>query len=205
MSPLMDGAALPLAESPLGRTISATATDIWNDSCAADELEYALSFGAVGATANPTIVMDVWNHAPAVWRDRVRALGRELPVATEVELAWAVVEEMSVRGARLLEPTFDALAGRQGRLSIQTNPTLFRDPERMVEQGVHFSTLAPNVIVKFPATVAGVEAIEEATYQGVSVNVTVSFTVAQALETAEACGGVKPPASRQTAWDPWSP
>src|SRR6478736_7148592 len=51
---------LPLAESPLGRTIATTATDIWNDSCAVDELEYAISYGAVGATANPTIVTDVW-------------------------------------------------------------------------------------------------------------------------------------------------
>ncbi len=181
-----NGAALPLADSPLGRTISETPTDIWNDSCAVDELEYAISFGAVGATANPTIVMDVWNREPEVWRERVRTLSRQLPTATEGDLAWGIVEEMSIRGARLLEPTFDALAGRQGRLSMQTNPTLFRSPELMVEQGVHFSTLAPNVIVKFPATVAGVEAIEEATYRGVSVNVTVSFTVAQALETAEA-------------------
>ncbi len=54
--------SLPLADSPLGRTISTTATDIWNDSCAIDELEYAISFGAVGATANPTIVTDVWKN-----------------------------------------------------------------------------------------------------------------------------------------------
>ena len=45
-------AGLPLADSPLGRTVANTATDIWNDSCALDELEYALSYGAVGATAN---------------------------------------------------------------------------------------------------------------------------------------------------------
>ena len=61
-------AGLPLADSPLGRTVAHTATDIWNDSCAIDELEYALSFGAVGATANPTIVVDVWNKDPGSWR-----------------------------------------------------------------------------------------------------------------------------------------
>ena len=55
---------LPLADSPLGRTIATTATDIWNDSCAVDELEYAISYGAVGATANPTIVTDVWKGDP---------------------------------------------------------------------------------------------------------------------------------------------
>lgn len=186
MTAATDVARPPLADSPLGRTIAETATDIWNDSCAVDELEYALSFGAVGATANPTIVVDVWGKDPARWRAHVGDLARERPTATVTDLAWAVVEEMSVTGARLLEPVFEAQGGRQGRLSVQTDPTLFRTPERMVAQAVHFSGIAPNIIVKLPATAAGVEAIEEATYRGVSVNVTVSFTVAQAVATAEA-------------------
>ena len=177
---------LPLADSPLGRTIAETATDVWNDSCAVDELEYAISFGAVGATANPTIVVDVWNRQAAFWRERVAEMAMERPTATVDDLAWAVVEEMSVRGAALLEPVFHAQAGRQGRLSVQTNPTFYRDPERMVRQAVHFAGLAPNIIVKLPATAAGIEAIEQATYRGVSVNVTVSFTVAQALAAADA-------------------
>ncbi len=176
----------PLADSPLGRTIATTATDIWNDSCAIDELEYAISYGAVGATANPTIVTDVWKQEPAYWGDRVRALAAEHATATEIDLAWLVVEEMSTRGARLLEPAFEAHAGRQGRLSMQTDPTLFRSAERMVAQGIHFDGLARNVIVKFPATTAGIDAMEEATRQGVSVNTTVCFSVAQALAAAEA-------------------
>jgi transaldolase len=177
---------LPLAASPLGRMIAQTATDIWNDSCAVDELEYALSYGAVGATANPTIVVDVWGKDPARWRARIGVIARERPTATVDDLAWAVVEEMSTEAAKLLEPTFEAQAGRQGRLSMQTNPTFFRSPEQMVDQAVHFSTLAPNIIVKLPATAAGIAAIEDATYRGVSVNVTVSFTVAQAVASAEA-------------------
>jgi transaldolase len=186
MATIAGATALPLADSPLGRTIATTATDIWNDSCAIDELEYALSYGAVGATANPTIVVDVWNKEPAHWRGRVTELAADRPTATPSELAWAVVEEMSIRGARLLEPVFEAQAGRQGRLSVQTDPTLFRSPDRMVEQAAGFDALAPNIIVKLPATAAGIPAIEEATWRGISVNVTVSFTVAQAVESAEA-------------------
>jgi transaldolase len=186
MTAATDVDRLPLADSPLGRTIAQTETDIWNDSCAVDELEYALSYGAVGATANPTIVVDVWGKDPTRWRSRIGALAAERPIATVDDLAWSVVEEMSIEGAKLLEPVFEAQAGRQGRLSMQTNPTFFRSPDRMVEQAVHFSGLAPNIIVKLPATRAGMEAIEEATYRGVSVNVTVSFTVAQAVASAEA-------------------
>jgi transaldolase len=178
--------APPLADTPLGRTIATTDTDIWNDSCAIDELEYAISFGAVGATANPTIVTDVWKAEPAVWRPRVQALAREEPEANEVDLAWRIVDEMSTRAAPLLLPAFDAQGGRQGRLSTQTDPTLHRSPDRMVEQAVHFDGLAPNIIVKFPATVAGIAAMEEASARGISVNTTVCFSVAQALAAAEA-------------------
>ena len=176
----------PLADSPLGRTVADTPTDIWNDSCAVDELEYAVSFGAVGATANPTIVVDGWKKDPAHWADRVRTLAVEQPSWSEVDLAWGIVEEMSVRGAVLLQPAHEASGGRAGRLSMQTNPTLFRSPERMLEQGSGFDRLAPNIIVKFPVTRAGIAAMEEATYRGVSINATVSFTVAQAVAAAEA-------------------
>ena len=175
-----------MTRSPLARTVAETATDIWNDSCAVDELEYAIANGATGATANPTIVHDVWKADPGHWRDRVRTLAVENPTATEVDLAWAVVAEMSVRGARLLEPIFEREGGRKGRLSVQTDPTFFRDPRRMVDQAVGFDRLARNVIVKFPATSAGIRAMEEASRRGISVNATVSFSVAQAVAAAEA-------------------
>jgi transaldolase len=130
--------------------------------------------------------MDVWKQEPAAWRDRVKSLAAEHGDATEVDLAWAIVEEMSLRAAPLLRPAFDASGGRQGRLSMQTDPTLFRSFDRMLAQGEHFAGLAPNIIVKFPATEVGVRVMEEATYRGVNVNATVSFSVAQALAAGEA-------------------
>jgi transaldolase len=175
-----------MTESPLALTVSTTPTDIWNDSCAIDELEYAIAFGAVGATANPTIVHDNWKKDPAHWRDRVRTLAAEHEHATEVDLAWLIVEEMSRAGAKLLEPVFVREGGRKGRLSVQTDPTLWRTPDRMLDQGVHFDSIAPNIIVKFPATKVGIAVMEEATYRGVNVNCTVSFSVAQAVAAGEA-------------------
>ncbi len=93
---------------------------------------------------------------------------------------------MSVKAAALLKPVFDREKGKNGRLSIQTDPRLYRDAERIVSQAVHFNELAPNMIVKIPVTKAGVEAIEEATYRGISINATVSFTLPQAVAVAEA-------------------
>ena len=177
---------ITLTDTPLGRTIAETATDIWNDSCNVDELAYAVEFGAVGATANPTIVVDNWRADPSGWATRTRVLGGENPAWSERELVWAIVAEMSTRAAPLLMPAFAASGGRSGRLSIQTDPTLWRDTDALVQQATEFDGLAPNVIVKLPATRAGIAAMEEATYRGVSINATVSFSVAQAVAAAEA-------------------
>ncbi|HET7686502.1 MAG TPA: transaldolase family protein [Candidatus Limnocylindria bacterium] len=175
-----------LADTLLGRTIGETPTDIWNDSCNVDELRYAVDFGAVGATANPTIVVDNWRTDPDRWAGRVHALAAAHPTWSERDLAWGIVAEMSAAAAPLLLPAFTASGGRAGRLSIQTDPTLHRDAAAMVDQAAGFVALAPNVIVKFPATAAGIEAMEEASYRGISVNATVSFSVAQAVAAAEA-------------------
>jgi transaldolase len=175
-----------LTDTPLGRTVAQTPTDIWNDSCNITELAYAVEFGAVGATANPTIVVDNWHADPVTWATRARVLAGEHPTWSEREVAWAIVAEMSQRAAPLLMPAFAASGGRSGRLSIQTDPTLYRDADALVDQALIFDGLAPNVIVKLPATRAGIAAMEEATFRGVSINATVSFSVAQALAAAAA-------------------
>src|SRR5690349_22044482 len=142
---------------PLRRMVDATPTDVWNDSCATAELEYAVARGATGATSNPVIVGEVMRKERERWLPRVRELAAGNPRWSEIELTWALIEEMGVRGAGILKPVFDAEDGRKGRLSLQTNPSHYRTPERMVEQAVHFSTLAPNIQVKFPCTAEGLE------------------------------------------------
>jgi transaldolase len=163
-----------------------TPTVLWNDSADIEELRYAIDNGAVGATCNPVIAVGILKKEIALWRPRIQALLGELPGATEDVIGWKLVEEMSVRAAKLLQPAFAVHAGRNGRLSIQTDPRLYRDPAAILENTMRFSLLAPNMIVKIPATKAGIEAIEEATYRGVSINATVSFTLPQCIAVAEA-------------------
>jgi transaldolase len=172
--------------SPLHQMTQTTPTVLWNDSASIEELTYAIENGAVGATCNPVIAAAVLASATATWRPRTEALIRELPTATEDAIAWTLVEELSIRAAKLLEPIFEAHHGRNGRLSIQTDPRLFRNSDAIVEQAIAFSRLAPNMIVKIPVTSAGITAIEEATYQGVSINATVSFALPQCIAVAEA-------------------
>lgn len=172
--------------SPLHQMTCSTCTCLWNDSCSPHELAYAIEHGAVGATCNPVIVVDVLKREMPLWRDRIEALVREMPDATEHEIAWRLVDEMSVTGAALLKPIFDAQRGRNGRLSVQTDPRFYRNTEAILRQAEHFAALAPNIIVKIPVTKAGVAAIEEATYRGISINGTVCFALPQCVAVAEA-------------------
>ena len=172
--------------TPLQRTASDYPTDYWNDSCSAAELAYAIDNGAVGATSNPTIVATVMKQEYDIWAPRVAAIASTNPSWTDQQVTWQVIEEMAIRGWKMLEHIYDREHGQKGRLSIQTNPTFNRSPELMLEQARYFDTLAPNVHVKFPATSAGMEAMEQATSEGVSVNATVSFTLSQALAVGDA-------------------
>lgn len=173
-------------DSPLLQMTRTTPTDYWNDSCALEELGYAVERGATGATSNPVIVGEVMKKEKGRWVPRVREIAEENPTWSEVEITWALIEEMGIGGAAILAPVFDREDGRKGRLSLQTNPANHRDPERMAEQGIRFSKLAPNIQVKFPTTAAGLTALEEATARGVVINATVAFTVAQAIAVGEA-------------------
>ena len=147
--------------TPLQRTASEFPTDYWNDSC--NEAELTLRHRATarsGATSNPTIVGTVMKQEYDIWAPRVQEIAAENPTWTDQQVTWQVIEEMAIRGWKMLEPIWQANHGQKGRLSIQINPTFNRSVERMVEQARHFDTLAPNVQIKFPAIKAGIEAME---------------------------------------------
>lgn len=161
-------------------------TALWNDSADPDELRRSIGFGAVGATCNPVIAFTTIQRHQQVWAPRIARIAALHPTWTESEIGWQLVKEVSIEAAELLRPAFAAGGGRDGRLSIQTDPRLHRDAAALVEQAVEFSRLAENIIVKIPATATGLQAIEEAAYRGVSVNATLSFSVPQALAVGQA-------------------
>jgi transaldolase len=173
-------------KSVLHEMTQTTPTALWNDSCAIEELKSSIGHGAIGATCNPVIVNSVIKQEWDIWKLRIPQIIQENPTSTEDEIAWMLIEEMSKKAATLLMPIFEREKGKNGRLSVQTDPRFYRNPDKILQQTLHFSQLAPNIIVKIPVTKAGVIAIEEATYLGVSINATVSFTVSQAIAVAEA-------------------
>ena len=180
--------AVPDVEKPcpMYLTATTTVTDYWNDSCSVDELNYADHNGAVGATTNPSIVLNVLKKELSVWKEPLNRIINDNPTWNEEQIAWSLIEQMGLKGAELMMPVFEREKGRKGRLSMQTSPVYYRNTEALVKQAVHFNELAPNIQVKIPATEAGIAAFEEATYLGVTINATVSFTVPQAIAVAEA-------------------
>ena len=161
-------------------------TVLWNDSADPKELKDALNWGIVGATCNPVIALTAIKADAPHWVSRIKEYAKSHPAATEDEIGWAMVKELSTNAAKLLEGEFEKYNGRNGRLSIQTDPRNFRNAQALAEQAVEFSQLAKNMIVKIPVTTEAISAFEEATYQGVSLNATVSFSVAQTVAVAEA-------------------
>ena len=173
-------------KSALDEMSKTTRTHFWNDNCSKSDLAFAIEHGAVGATTNPVIVGQVLEAELDSYIPEIKRLIADNPTGTEDEIAWKLNESMAVEGAKLLEPVFRRMNGAAGYISIQTNAKYYRNADKIAEQAVYFKSLAPNIMVKMPVTLAGVKAIEESTYNGVNVNATVSFTVPQALAVAEA-------------------
>jgi transaldolase len=71
------------------------------------ELRYSIEHGAVGATCNPMIVLGVLKKEIGAWKDRIVELIEEQATATEDEIAWELVREVSVKAAALLQPIFE--------------------------------------------------------------------------------------------------
>ncbi len=171
---------------PLHEMTLTTPTTYWNDSCSVAELEYAIARGASGATSNPVILLNILKKEMHLWRDRILQIVTENPTWTETQVSWQIYAEIAQHGARLMLPVHERLQHKWGRLSIQTDPALYRNREAILDHVQSFAKLAPNIQVKMPATRAGIGMVEEATYAGVNLTVTVCFTVAQALAAAEA-------------------
>ncbi|MCG8500046.1 MAG: transaldolase family protein [Firmicutes bacterium] len=171
--------------SVLKETSQKYSTKFWNDSCDLKELDYAIDNNCVGATTNPIIVKSVLQNNLEAYEREILEIIKEQPTLTEDDIAWIIIEKMAVDGAKKLEPIFNPKTGT-GRISIQTNTKYCKSPDIILKQALHFSTLAPNMQIKIPVTAAGVKAIEEATYHGISINATVCFSVPQAVAVAEA-------------------
>jgi transaldolase len=144
--------------------------------------EYAVS----GATSNPTIFAKAITGSDR-YDEQLRALD-SAGVSDTKELFFALALD-DVRGAAaILRPVYERTGGGDGFISFECTPDVADDAEVTVEQALDLwrRLSLPNVLIKVPATEAGVSAIEELTAAGVNVNVTLLFSVDRYEEVIEA-------------------
>ncbi len=162
-------------------------TELWNDSCGAAEVEFAMKRGAVGATSNPVIVGRILKDEMQNWRGRIDSLlEKEIPEASDEELCWKLTEEAGKASSEMFMPMFRETKGSRGWQALQVNPRYYRSTAKTVAHARALSSLNENILIKMPVSTAAVAAIEECIYHGVSVNGTVCFGIPQAVAVAEA-------------------
>jgi len=149
------------------------------------ELQELIEAGVTGVTSNPSI----FEKAIAGSADYDEALGE---LVTEGNPAEEIYETLAIediqRTADLLRPVYDRTAGRDGYVSLEVSPTLARDTKGTIADARRlFAALSrPNVMIKVPATSAGIPAIETLISEGINVNVTLMFSQAHYDVVAEA-------------------
>jgi transaldolase len=136
----------------------------------------------VGVTSNPTIFGKALSRGPAY----------DAQIASTYGDATSVFHALAMRDVAtacdVLRPVWEQTGGRDGYVSIEVDPTLAADTDGSIAQATHFhKTIArSNLLVKIPATDAGVPAIEEMTARGYSINVTLIFSLNRHRQVAEA-------------------
>ena len=139
----------------------------------------------VGVTTNPTI----FANALAKGDDYDEQVAGLAKAGTSVSDAVVDITTHDVaRGCDLFRPLFDTSDGRDGRVSIEVEPALAHDTAGTIAQGrMLWDTVGrPNVMIKIPATHEGLEAITELTALGISVNVTLIFSLERHREVINA-------------------
>jgi transaldolase len=158
---------------------------IWLDDLSRERLrsgnlaDLVATRGVVGVTTNPTIFAAALSKGDAYDAQ----LAELAPAGTDAAAVEAAVERITTDDVRaaadLLRPLYDATDGVDGRVSIEVDPRLAHDTDKTVAEALDLwkTVDRPNLLVKIPATEAGIPAITRTLAEGVSVNVTLIFSV----------------------------
>jgi transaldolase len=139
----------------------------------------------VGATTNPTIFQKALDGS-AFYDDQVTDLARR---GVDVEEAVRMITTYDVRWAcDVFAPVYEASNGIDGRVSIEVDPRLAHETEKTIAEARQLWWLVdrPNLFIKIPATKAGLPAIAQCIAEGISVNVTLIFSLERYGEVMEA-------------------
>ncbi len=139
----------------------------------------------VGVTSNPTIFQKALSEGDW-YDDQLRQLLHEED--DEREIFWRLATTDVVEACDRLRPAWEESDGKDGRVSLEVDPTIAYEHEGQLEQALHFHELIdrPNLYVKIPGTKSGLGAIEDAIAAGKAINVTLIFSLQRYEEVVEA-------------------
>ncbi|WP_067487545.1 transaldolase [Actinomadura hibisca] len=164
------------------KKLSDEGVSIWLDDISRERLrtgnleQLVKEKNVVGVTSNPTIFEKALGKGDA-YDDQVRDLAVR---GVDVEEAVRAITTYDIRwGCDVLRPVYDRTGGLDGRVSIEVDPRLARDRERTTAEAkaLWWMVDRPNLFIKIPATEDGLPAITETLAEGISVNVTLIFSL----------------------------
>ncbi|HEU5472471.1 MAG TPA: transaldolase [Actinophytocola sp.] len=162
--------------------LSAAGVSIWLDDLSRERLrsgnltELIENYNVVGVTTNPSIFASALSHGEA-YDQQVRELARR---GADITTAIREITVADVQHAcDLFSDTHKATNGLDGRVSLEVDPTLARDTDATVAEACDLwkAVDRPNLLIKIPATEQGLPAIVATLAEGISVNVTLIFSV----------------------------
>ncbi len=154
----------------------------WHDSAISKEQIEGFANGARGMTTNPFLVNQTLHADTAFWNEALSELPKDLKGDERAE---ALIRCVTSFYAKEVRPLYNLQEGT-GFVCAQTNPLHTGEADYMIAQAKRLAAWADNIVVKLPATRAGIEAYEECVGLGLNVAATVSFTVPQVLAVGEA-------------------
>jgi transaldolase len=142
-------------------------------------------FAVTGLTSNPTIFEKAMGQGDA-YDESIAQMARE-GRSTE-DLFFALAVDDLQQAADLFAPVHAATGGVDGWVSLEVSPLLVNDTRGTLQAAasLHAQAARKNLFIKIPGTPEGIPAIEEATHQGIPINVTLLFSREQYLAAAEA-------------------
>ena len=149
------------------------------------DLKGLVEQGVEGVTSNPTIFQGAIAEGDA-YDDQIRELSGEHDDAKEI--FWQLAKDDIRDACDILRPVWDEGEGKDGWVSLEVDPNLAHDTEKTKSEAVRLFELVdrPNLLIKIPATLEGLQAIEDTIAKGIPVNVTLIFSLERHREVAEA-------------------
>jgi transaldolase len=171
-----------MSQNPNLAALSAAGVSVWLDDLSRERLqtgnlaELIATKSVVGVTTNPSIFQAALSKGDA-YDEQVNELAA---TGADVDATILAVTTDDVRNAcDLFTKQYEDSDGVDGRVSIEVDPRLAHDTEKTVEQAKELWKIVdrPNLLIKIPATLAGLPAITAVIAEGISVNVTLIFSV----------------------------